>query len=603
MKKATLFMAMALSASATLSAETYFASPTGAGDESGDSWTNAFPAANIADILENVEEGDVIYLLEGKYTGASIRPVNGITVIGGFAAASQGTDLSLYNPWTNKTIFDAEGKNGATEAFIKISGEEGTVGAENPLTTLKGIVITGAVGLPQDDPANPTYCGTAFNCTRANVLLEDVTFDGNTSWCGGVTVPASGSQFHAKHCVWSNNTNINETTAKNNFYQSVLNGRGSTDRKEYTDIVLEGCVMVNNPIKNETARNNANYGGLMSFQDGCCNVMMVNCFADGGGLTINQNGGMMRMGNSSYLVMAFNTFFNFNTKHATESKGKVISINGNTPYFLQSNIIVDNTNGTSITPNYTTNTVSNGNKLDIAVFTQGFSNNHGNKVPLLQSGGDNLIGGFLVATIAKDQNGESGKVYTTNFLSEYSSDNWSAPAQGDVFAGTTTAKDGRYYILPKDSYKDVNTAEAVELFNSYEELLGSYAATTGATFTSQLPKDYFKFAKVDVSLDLFGNKRAATTYRGAYDPNATAVVDPGTGVASVFATDATMRAISMGNGNFRIEGAEGVAEVYDIAGRKVMATSIAAGDEVALGNAPAGVYFIKIGNKSAKVIK
>ena len=64
-----------------------------------------------------------------------------------------------------------------------------------------------------------------------------------------------------------------------------------------------------------------------------------------------------------------------------------------------------------------------------------------------------------------------------------------------------------------------------------------------------------------------------------------------------------MRAISMGNGNFRIEGAEGVAEVYDIAGRKVMATSIAAGDEVALGNAPAGVYFIKIGNKSAKVIK
>lgn len=603
MKKATLFMALALSASATLSAETYYASPAGAGDESGDSWTNAFPAVNIADILENVEPGDVIYLLEGTYTGASVRPVNGITVIGGFAAASQGTDLSLYNPWTNKTIFDAEGKNGATEAFIKVSGEDGTVGADNPLTTFKGIVITGAIGLEQENPSSPTYCGTAFNCTRANILLEDVTFDGNTSWCGGVVVPASGSRFHAKHCVWSNNQNINETTAKNNFYQSVLNGRGNLKAGEITDIVLEGCVMVNNTIKSETARNNANYGGLMSFQDECVNVMMVNCFADGGGLTINQNGGMMRMGNNSYMVMAFNTFYNFNTKHASESKGKILSINGNTPYYLQSNIMVDNVNGATVTPNYTNNTVSVGNKLDIALFTQGFSNNHGNKIPLIQSGGDNLIGGFLVACIAAAQNGEEGSMYKTNFLSEYPSDNWSAPMQTEVFEGTTTAKDGRYFILPKEAYKDVNTAEAVELFNSYEALLDSYAATHGGTFNNTKPSDYFKFAKVDVSLDLFGNKRAATTYRGAYDPNATAVVDPGTGVASVFATDATMRAIYMGNGNFRIEGAEGVAEVYDIAGRKVMATAVASGDEVALGDAPAGVYFIKIGNKSAKVCK
>jgi len=587
MKNLICFAIAVSMATINANAATYFCSPTGAGDGDGSSWENSFEAKAINDVVENLEPGDIVYLLEGTYTGAKIRPVSGITVIGGFPASSKGTDISGYNPWKYRTIFDAEGKNGS-EALVKVHGEEGT---EAPLTTIKGITITGCVGVKDE---SDSYHGSAFNCTRSWVLLEDVTFDGNTSIKGGVVVPASGSKFHAKHCVWTNNKNIRTdiggSDGSNNCFQPILNGRGATDNK--TNIVLEGCVMVNNTIESEEARKVACYGGAMSMQDGCCNLVMVNCLADGGGQTIKQNGGFLRTGNSnsepSLYLFAFNTLFNYSTAHATESKGKIISINGNAPYYLQGNIIVDNTAGTTVTPNYDAGTVTVGNKTDIAIFTQGFSNNWGKYVPLIQSAGDNTIGGMLVATIQKDQNGETGSMYKTTFLTDFKSDNWSAPAQNDIFEGNTTAKDGRYFILPKASYCDVNTKEAVELFESYKEL--------------DIYKKWFSFADIDLSLDLFGNKRAATTYRGAYDPNATP--DSPTGINTIYSTPdgADISVKPAGNGIFTISGAEGVASVYDMAGRLIMQQELSNG-QISLTDAASGIYMIRIAGASFKVVR
>lgn len=581
MKKFIFLTTAALMATLNAGAETYFCSPTGAGEGDGSSWENAFEAASINDVVENVEPGDIVYLLEGRYTGARIRPVSGITIIGGYPASSKGTDLSLYNPWKYKTIFDAEGKNGI-EALVKISGEDGV---EAPLTTLKGITITGCIGQKDDDDS---YHGTAFNCTRAYVLLEDMVFDGNQTIKGGVVVPASGSRFHARHCVWINNknvrTNVASSDGSNNCFQAVLSARGSSDNM--TNIVLEGCVMVNNTIENAAARAAACYGGMMNFQDGGTNLAMVNCFADGDGMSIKQNGGFMRMGNNGELcLLAFNTLYNFQTT-AAESKGHILSINGNIPYYLQGNIIVDNTQGTTVIPNYETGTVSNGNKKDIAIFTQGFSNNHGARVPYIQSGGDNTIGGFLVATIQKDQNGEPGSMYKTSFLSEFTSDNWSAPAQSDVFSGTTTEKDGRYFILPKDNYCDVNLQDALDNFDSYKGV-PAY--------------DCFKWAQIDLSKDLFGNKRAATTYRGAYDPNASDSTP--TGIISVNAAGHTLTVKSIGNGEFSIENIDGYATVHDMTGRMVLATDVESGSRISLTDMEPGIYVIRVGANSVKVIR
>lgn len=564
----------------------YYCSPSGAGEQDGSSWENAFPAADINEVVANLEPGDIVYLTEGKYTGTKIRPISGITIIGGFSSDAKGTDISGYNPWKNKTIFDAEGKNGE-EAFVKISGEEG---ADAPLTTIKGITITGCVGVKDE---GDSYHGSAFNCTRSWVLLEDMVFDGNTSIKGGVVVPASGSKFHARHCVWVNNrnirTDIGSSDGNNNCFQPVLNGRGAADNK--TNIVLEGCVMVNNTIESEEARKVACYGGGMSFQDGACNLLMVNCLADGGGQTIKQNGGFIRTGNSntepSLYCFAFNTLFNYSTSHATESKGKIISMNGNAPYYLQGNIIVDNTAGTTVTPNYDAGTVAVGNKADIAVFTQAFSNNWGKYVPLIQSAGDNAIGGILVATIQKDQKDEPGSMYKTSFLTDFKSDNWSAPAQDQVFAGTTTAKDGRYYILPKESYRDVVLEDAINNFDSYKDL--------------EIFKKWFGWTEVDLSLDLFGNKRAATTYRGAYDPNASGGTPSGIN-GTLIPENIGLDVKALGNGVFSISGVEGTADIFDISGHHILRLDTGEG-EFSLAEAPAGIYIVRASGASVKIIR
>lgn len=590
MKKMT-FLAVALAmASINAGAEVYYCSPAGAGDQDGSSWENAFPAEDINEVVSYLEPGDIVYLTEGTYTGTRIRPVQGLSIIGGFPATAKGTDLSGYNPWKYKTVFDAQGKNGS-EAFIKVSKDK-----EDPnpalLTTFKGLTVTGAVGVKDE---GDSYHGSAFNSTRAWIMMEDVVFDGNTSIKGGVVVPASGTKFHAKHCVWVNNknirTDIGSSDGSNNCFQPVLNGRGSVE-DERTSVVLEGCVMVNNTIESAEARAVACYGGAMSFQDdGACALLMVNCFADGGGQTIKQNGGFVRCGNSkgnypSLYMFAYNTLYNYSTAHATESKGHIISFNGNSPYYFQANLIVDSKAGASVTPNYDNGTVAVGNKTDIAIFTQGFSNNWGKYVPLIASAGDNMVGGFLVATIQKDQNGEAGSMYKTTFLTDFPSDNWSAPAQSEIFEGVTTEKDGRYFILPKAQYCDVNTADGVANFESYQE--------------GEVYKKWFGWANVDLSVDLFGNKRAATTYRGAYDPNATA--GNGSGIAAIAAEAPAFSVKALGNGTFTIAGAEGNADVFSISGSRVLSFDAAEG-AFSLADAPAGVYVVRVGGQAVKVVR
>jgi hypothetical protein len=550
MKTSTTLAALLLAA-ASANATEYYCSPNGSGSQEGDSWTNAYPAKAINDVVSGIEPGDVVYLLEGTYTGTQITPVAGITVIGGFPSTATGTDLSGYNPWKYKTIFDAQGKNGG-EALVKVSGDK-----ENPygvLTTLKGITITNCVGLE-----TTTYCGTAFNCTHAYVLLEDMTFDNNTSWCGGVVVPAAGSRFHAKHCVWTNNTNINNTTTKNNCFQSIINARGEDGA--VTNVVLEGCSMYNNGMQDETIRTStAQYGGLMSSIDGYANFAMVNCFVDGMGKGIYQNGGMIRTGNKATLhFFAFNTCYNFKNSHATEVKGNIISFNGLTPFYMQGNVLVTDAAATA-----------NDDKINNAIFVQGWNNV---SMAGIISGGDNTITGTQFNTYSNEAN-------ACTFREQQSSDNFLAPKQSEVFGSNkATLKDGRYYIQPVAAYGNVDLATALENYNSYE-----------------MP-DVFKWANIDLSVDMFGNKRAATTYRGAYDPNATAT----SGVADLVAPAGKVTITPVGGAKYAVAGAEGNAYVYDMAGRAVVRQYVNANTNLDMSNLAAGVYVVRVANTAVKV--
>ena len=110
----------------------------------------------------------------------------------------------------------------------------------------------------------------------------------------------------------------------------------------------------------------------------------------------------------------------------------------------------------------------------------------------------------------------------------------------------------------------------------------------------------FRWANVDLSVDLFGNKRATTTYRGAYDPNANPA---SSGITSVYTTGGSQIIItSKGNGNFTVKGAEGMATVYDMSGRIVKTQRI--DDSIlSITDVASGIYIVRLGDASVKIAR
>jgi hypothetical protein len=547
MKKFTFLAAAALFAALNVNANVIYVATTASGNGSGSSWDNAMGiTADLDNYVGDVGAGDIAYLKEGTYTGKQVTITPGATFIGGFPASATGTDISGYNPWVNKTIIDAKGNNvtSSRQALLKVSG----AASDGTPTTIKGITVTGCVG-----SSTTTYYGTALNSVEgAYVVIEDVVFKDNTSYCGGCVIPASG-KFYAKHCVWTGNKNIGTGGSSG---ASVMTGRGSSDAK--TNIVLEGCVMVDNGLLTAST-----YGGYINTQDNCVNLMMVNCYADGGDNTIKQNGGFIRTGKTPALhLFAFNTFCNFKASDSAP-KGHVMSINQTDNLYFQGNIVTSSAEVSKIDDS-TAN----------AIFLQNGTSS-ANVMTNVKSYGYNTVTGII---FNKTDNEGS---FCSNTL-----DNWVAPTTAKVFGDNVkTEKDGRYYIEPTSAYGDVVLDDALKAFNDFT-----------------MP-DCFSWAKVDLSLDILGNKRAATTYRGAYDPNGTPVVDETTtGIENVADNSAKVTVKSLGNGNFAIAGVEGNAEVYDLSGRLVNKQALTDGT-LQLDNVASGIYLVRFANATVKLAR
>jgi hypothetical protein len=92
------------------------------------------------------------------------------------------------------------------------------------------------------------------------------------------------------------------------------------------------------------------------------------------------------------------------------------------------------------------------------------------------------------------------------------------------------------------------------------------------------------------------------TYRGAYDPNGTPVVDETTGIENVTDNSAKISVKSLGNGNFAIAGTEGNAEVYDLSGRLVSKQALNDGT-LHLDNVASGIYLVRFPNATLKLAR
>lgn len=539
----------------TTTSHEYFANVSGSGNQDGTNWQNALAAGDLVTVLPMIENGDVLYLKAGTYsaTQTALEVCEGATVIGGFPTDATGTDISGYDPWTNITVFDAKSKNNGTP-FLTVTGK----GKWAAKTVIKGIKITNC----NHSASAPIFDGTALKVTnQAWVLAEDVAFADNTSYSGGPVVIWNGSRFHARRCVWSGNVNenpnSNATKSSNNRSQTVLNARSSNYYGQ-TNIVLEGCAIFGNKIKNNPG--NVMYGGAINLLDGHANLAMVNCFADGGGQTIYQHGSFARLNNKceSHLFL-FNTLYNYNVSQSA-GNGRVISINENAPFYAQGNIIVSPTSSTV-----------SGDANTAAMFAQKWSGDYANMKDKVQSGGNNVISGLCMEEPAG-----------FSIMNQNSTDKWAVGNQSTVF-GTNTAvvKDGRKCILPKAQYRNVNMAEAMNRFRSFE-----------------MPA-CFKWAGIDPSIDMFGNYRPDVTYAGSYDPEGTS-----TGVTDVTVT--TLAVTSLGHGLYTVNGldADTTCTVYNMAGTAVISTTLSAGNTTLdLSSLPAGVYILRTTDAIAKILR
>jgi hypothetical protein len=302
------------------------------------------------------------------------------------------------------------------------------------------------------------------------------------------------------------------------------------------------------------------YGGYINAADSYTNLMMVNCYADGGGQSIKQNGGCVRTGKDNTLhFFAFNTFCNFKCTDATP-KGHIMSINNTNGLYFQGNIV-------------TSDYLSKKND-DTSVNALYFQNSTATKYDNVKSYGYNTVTGthFLTTSnVGTFRNNATG------------TDDWLAPVTADVFGSNKmTEKDGRYYVEPLAKYRDVDLEEMLKNFENFD-----------------IPS-CFSFANFDLSLDLFGNRRDVLTYRGAYDPNAVSVST--SAIESVTDRAEKLTVTSLGNGNFAITGAEGNAEVYDLSGRLVSKQTLTDGT-LQLENAASGIYLVRVANTTLKLAR
>ena len=104
--------------------------------------------------------------------------------------------------------------------------------------------------------------------------------------------------------------------------------------------------------------------------------------------------------------------------------------------------------------------------------------------------------------------------------------------------------------------------------------------------------------EIDVTLDQTGAKRPASTIPGAYDVQAE---KENSGISAAIAEPASFSLLALGGGHYVVRGAEGVAAVYDLGGRKVVESTVADGDVLDLVGLAGGVYIVNVGNEALKV--
>lgn len=589
MKRRNLLIAVAAFTMLGAQAKDYFVAPEAKGIGDGSSWENAMkPDWNYA-------SGDNIYFSEGTYVTSSIRLVNGVYYIGGFSSQAKGTDVSGYNPESYLTVFTPNNAN--TDVFMSLTGDN-----KATETILKGITVKGVKGCQVED-----FTGSVLYLENALLTMEDVVITDNTTTYGGIIVPKF-SILKCQRCVFSNNIQLKESTGKREKgLGSILMSLRSGDVTNHTLLVMDRCVIYGNSFNDAEAASWTEEGGLINGEKHGCDVIMVNNFVDGGGMNIKRMAGFLRMNTTNkttpqLAAFAYNTIYNFQVSDE-QATGTTVTLGGNTSVFFGANIIVSPQDyveveygefmpdGVTKQTNYKESYI----KDNILNPTEGSTSNQcfaigkcstAEDVPQWLGAGFNFVGGRTMINKGNFWVEDWGRI--TN---EYEvGDNWKVINQKDVFGDNESNVYGYVgYIEPVEGIgcEEVDSRKIIEAWElpAFRDHIRQYPNLSYAI-------DYLD--NIDLTTDILGNERGEKTWSGCYD-----VTKGQSGINRIFSDDAEPVEIVKIDADLYEVKSDMEAMVYDMTGRCV-AEGVGYID---LRDFPQGVYVVKVGSKSAKLLK
>lgn len=591
-RKLYLFAATALSV-LSMQAEVYFVAPQARGTGDGTSWENA----KAADW--NYVAGDIVYMSEGTYFAPNITLVNGVTYQGGFAASAKGADISNCDPASYVTKLTPNATNEG--AFLTLAGDD-----RNTETVLAGVTISGVKGT--QDAASLDLTGSILYLDKAWLTMQDVTVDGNETACGGIIVPNS-SVLKCIGCVFSNNVQTmvyDSSISKQVSNASILfNLKGSVSERSL--LILERCAIFGNSFSDPEMMCNAEEGGLINTAKNS-DVVMVNNFIDGNGLSIKSKAAFMRTNGGTATqpalgVLAYNTIFNFSVAERFAT-GSVLTFGANTTTFLGGNIIVSPVDyeefeiGSLPAEDKEKNADATGIANSQLSLSEGSTSNqaltYGNVAATAVSkwlgAGYNFVGG---RTMIKRGNYWVEDKWAVSKDYEQG-DNWKVMNQRDIFGDNEAFIEGRDSYIEPLANIGIDQADSKRILEAWN--LAAYKEFLGSAANAHLSEAVKHLEDIDLSVDYFGNERGEKTWSGCYD----VAQGAGSGVQNIASdNEQSLEIVKLGDGIFKVNGSDKRAEVYDMTG-KLITTGEGVID---LNGAVRGIYVVKVGASAAKITR
>lgn len=440
-----------------------FFSPSGAGDYSGDSWTNAGRASDLASMLQNAGYGVTFYLMKGSYANNGVGYVipEGVIIRGGYPTTKTGTDTSIdyatLDPASDLSVFNAEQKN-TDHPFVRIGIGSANKETDNYFyTDFAPCEIWGCQFTNAQRTTGGDYNGDMIYVKHARADFHYCMFDKNKAKLSGGferkngAITAWGSVVRCYDCTFNDNYSGGSGAA---FVLRQHNSNVVAEhRSAYLSLgVFERCLFTDNIIHTDSA-----YGGTAAQADYAGTLVLINNTFRGG--SCKRAGGALRVSTGDTLYAVSNTFYD---NIATESNGDAISIGGNARVWLANNIILGKTN-TDAKP---------------AIQVQSGA--------VLKSEGYNVFG-----TVANTG------TYTTN------ENDLSSQTQTQIFGGDNvalTTKGTRKTMVPTGTLKQPTLTQLTQIVHDWN-----------------LPEEATEHMQLD--LDQIAHTRATTTRSGAYDAN------------------------------------------------------------------------------------